>query len=94
VIGDGEEASLTAYMLARNQIIQEYNYKVFLIMGGRGVQKQSKDADENLKSGFTWMPLKGLKFTLNFVFNDSFRSKIIERHMFSFLKYRFIPGQQ
>ena len=31
VIGDGEEASLTAYMLSKNDAIAKYNYNIVLI---------------------------------------------------------------
>lgn len=90
VIGDGEQASLVAYLLARNQIIQQYKYQVYLIMGGRGVQKQAEEPVTT--NGFSWVPFMGPRFTLNTLIYDGFNSKIIERHRLSYLKYKWIPG--
>jgi hypothetical protein len=47
IIGDGEEASLTALMIARDNVVNFYKYKVYLIKGGKGVKPDTKDA-ENL----------------------------------------------
>ena len=47
IIGDGEEATLTALMIARDNVVNFYKYKVYLIKGGKGVKPDSKDA-ENL----------------------------------------------
>lgn len=91
VIGDGEEASLTAYLLSKDHVVRRFNYQIYLIQGGRGVQNQVKEADEQLTPGFNFVPFRGLKFTLNYLLKDSFHSKIIERHIPCYLKYRFMP---
>jgi len=88
IIGDGEEAALTALMIARDRVVNYYKYKVYLIQGGKGVKPDAKDA-ENTKAGFSWVPFNSLKFSLNFLFYDGFRSRISERHFFNYLKYRF-----
>jgi hypothetical protein len=78
---------LTALMIARDRIVNHYKYKVFLIQGGKGVKPDALEA-ENLKAGFQWLPFTKIKFALNFMFFDSFRSRIFERHFFNYLKYR------
>lgn len=88
MIGDGEEAALTALLLARDAIITErYHYKIFLIQGGKGVRPDSKEA-EAATAKVAWLPNGSLRFASNFMFCDQFRSKLFERHFFNYLKYK------
>ena len=82
VVGDGQEAALTAYSLTRQKAIQDYHYQVYLI---QGVRKDSDDAGKR----FQWVPFSGLKFSLQYLFADSLsRGKIFERHFVKYLQLR------
>lgn len=91
MVGDGEEATLTAYALAQERVIQQYKYQIYLIQGGHGVKTELKHAtEEDLTPGFSWMPLKKVRFALNFLLKDNFRSKVFERHFFKYFQYRYL----
>lgn len=42
VIGDGEDAALTAFMIARDPTVNHFQYNVHLIQGGKGVRPDSQ----------------------------------------------------
>jgi hypothetical protein len=87
VIGDGEDAALTAFMIARDPTINHYNYRVFLIQGGKGVKPDWEEV-EAIKPRFTFIPFLKLRFALNYLLIDSHRNKLFERHFFNYLKHR------
>jgi hypothetical protein len=87
VIGDGEDAALTAFLIARDPTIAHYQYSVQLIQGGKGVKPDYQQA-ENIKPRRFSMMGPRLSFAMNFMFVDSYRSKVFERHFFNYLKMK------
>jgi hypothetical protein len=84
VIGDGEDAALTAFMIARDPTVNHYQYVVHLIQGGKGVRPDWQEALDVKPKKYMFGPR--LNFAINFLLVDSQRSKIFERHFFNYLK--------
>lgn len=59
-------------------------------MGGRG--KFAKDA-EAFTPGYPLMPIKRIKFALNFLIRDQVRSKVFERHLASYWYFKMFPSK-
>jgi len=69
VIGDGEDAALTAFMIARDPTVNHYQYFVHLIQGGKGVRPDWQEAEDIKPKKYMFGPR--FNFAMNFLLVDS-----------------------
>ncbi len=86
---------MTAFMIARDPTVNHYNYTVHLIQGGKGVRPDSQQIMDIKPKKYMFG--QRFNFSMNFLLVDSSRSKIFERHFFSYLKnkltYSTVPNK-